>query len=350
MIQKNTSQTKTAPEMGTKRVTAKISRRRKAYEASTAFKEALVVVQHDLRQATVTHLSEVTEFLSWVRKNGLTVDRRQLRKKLNGIHKDISASLRVYVGFVLRFGVYLEFISRGGERSFEPKYLGLGHSQMKVGVRGGKLVPPSPEPDAEVRDLFASIGGLPAEIRREAKRKRSSVLMSEQSKRADAELMERGLSKEEVAYLRAVQRTRGSNPEDAKLRIVEVDSEDNSSVTQLLDAAYDPLSITFLLVGSRGQTRLMCLVGELVRDDEWKQLGVVRSIMQTVMWGKAPAGAPLKRFAQDLDQVPADGTISMDVVLAATIGDTETDRKRTEKRLQRARERADRVRKQIALL
>jgi hypothetical protein len=314
--------------------------------------EAFVVVKYDLHQAAAMHPSDVMEFLSWVRKNGLTKSRDQIFTKIKEFDKDVTASLRLYIGFVLRFGVYLEFIRRDGALEFVPKYRVPRHSQLKVGVKGGDLIPPPAEPDADSRDLFASTGGMPADIRKGVKRKRSRILMSEQSKVADAKLMERGSSEEEVAYLRAAQRMRGSNPEDAKLRIVEVDSEDTSSVTQLLDAAYDPLSITFLLVGSRGQTRLMCLVGELVSDDEWNQLGVVRAILQKELWGKAPAGAPvnLEQFIQDIDRIPPNGKISKDCVIKASGNESAAaDMKRAEKRLQRAKLRADRVRRNIAL-
>jgi len=160
------------------------------------------------------------------------------------------------------------------------------------------------------------------------------------------------LSEDEVTSLRAVQRKRGSNPEDDKLRIFDVYSGDTSSLTQLLDAAYDPLSITFLLVRSRGQVRLMSLVGELVSDYEWNQMGVVRANVHEVLWGKAPAGAPLnfQQFAQDIGRIPPDGKISRNAAIDA-LGDipTETDIKRMEKRLQRATSRADSVRRNIAL-
>jgi len=332
-------------------MTAESAWREKAYEESTAFKEALVVVQHDLRQAAAKHPTDVKAFLSWVRENGPTISRGQIRKKIGGFHKDVTASLRLYVGFALRFQVYLEFIRRDAVLEFVPNYPGPRNSQLKVGVRGGELIAPPAEPDADVRDVFATVGGMPAQIRRDVK-KGSRILMSEQRKVDDAELMERGLREEEVDYLRAVQRSRGCNPEDAKLRIVEVDCEDSSSVTQLLDAAYDPLSITFLLVGSRGQTRLMCLVGELVSDDEWNRLGVVRAIVHKIMWGKAPAGKRVDspQFAQDIDRIPTDGRISKTFVIDAiggTVSDTEM--KRMEKRLQRAKARADRVRRNIAL-
>jgi hypothetical protein len=313
--------------------------------------EALVVVEHDLHRAAKMHPDDVREFLSWVRKSGLTSSRGQIREKIHGFHKDVTSSLRLYIGFVLRFRVYLRFIHRDGKLEFVPNYDGPRHSQLKVGVRGGELIPPPVEPDADARDLFASIGGMPAQIRRSVKAKGSRILMSEQSKVADAKLMERGMPEEEVACLRAAQRMRGSNPEDARLRITEVYSEDTGSVTQLLDEAYDPLSITFLLVGSRGQTRLMCLVGELVSDDEWNQLGVVRAILQKVMRGKAPAGKPVnfEQFAQDISRIPPNGKISKDCVITASgIESTHADMKRAEKRLQRAKLRADRVRRQIA--
>jgi hypothetical protein len=339
--------------MRTKRVTAGSSRRRKAFEGSTTFKEALVVVQHDLRQAAETHPSDVTEFLSWVRKTGLTGSTDQILKKIDKFHKDVTASLRLYVGFVLRFHVYLRFIHRDGAMKLIPKYEGPRNSQLKARVKEGKLIPPPAEPDADVRDRFAWSGGIPEQIRRSVK-KGSRILSSEQRKEDDAKLMERGMSEEEVGLLRAAQRRHACNPEDAKLRIVEVDSEDTSSVSRLLDVAYDPLSITFLLVRSRGQTRVMCLVGELVSDDEWNQMGVIHAAVHKVMWGKTPAGAPVdfEQFAQDIVRIPLGGKIPTNSVIDALVEtgsktDT-TDIKRMEKRLQRAKSRADRVRRQIA--
>lgn len=338
-------------QMRTQGVTPESAWRKKAYHGSTAFMEALVVVQHDLSQAAAKHPSDVIALLSWVRKNGLATSSRQILKKIQSFHKDIAASLRLYIGFVLRFQVYLKFSRRGGDLKFVPDYEGPLHSQLKIGVRGGELIAPPAEPDADVRDLFAFVGGTPEEIRKAVKRKGSRILMSEQSRDADAMLMEHGLSEEEVVDLRAAQRRRGVNPEDAKLRIVEVDSEDASSVTQLLDEAYDPLSITFLLVRSRGQTRLLCLVGELVSDKEWNQLGVVRAVAHKVMRGKAPAGkrVNIQQFAQDVDRIPPDGTISKKALFAAIGGPGRgPDVSRMEKRLQRAKLRAERVRQKIA--
>lgn len=312
--------------------------------------EALVVVQHDLGQAAAKHPTDVKAFLSWVRENGLTMKRGKIRKKIEEFHSDVTDSLRLYIGFVLRFRVYLKYIRHEGVLKFEPDYEGTRHSQLKVGVRGGTLVAPTAEPDADFRDLFASSGGTPAKIRSGVKSKGSRILMSKQSREDDSELMGRGLSEEEVDHLREVQRRRGINPEDEKLRFVEVDSDDTSSLTQLLDQAYDPPSITFLLVRSRGQTRLVCVVGELVSDDEWNQLGVVRPVMQKVMWKRAPAGAPVDfpQFAQDIKRIPPNGKISRNSVIDASDQKTsETDLKRTEKRLQRAKDRADRVRRQM---
>jgi hypothetical protein len=285
-----------------------------------------------------------------VNENGLTISRRQILKKIEEFHKDVTSSLRLYVGFVLRFHVYLEFIPGDGAVEFVPKYTRPRHLQLKFGVKGGELIPPPAEPFDYVSDPFASIGGMPAQIRRGVKKKGSPILMSEQNKAEDAELIEIGMSKEDVAFLRAAQRTFGTNPEDAKLRFAVVDSDDTSSVTRLLDVAYDPLSITFLLVGSRGQTRLMCLVGELVSNDEWNHLGVVRAIVHKVMWGKAPAGAPIDsgQFAKDLDRLPHDEKISKDSVINA-IGGTgsTTEMNRMEKRLRSAKLRLDRVRKRL---
>jgi hypothetical protein len=122
-------------------------------------------------------------------------------------------------------------------------------------------------------------------------------------------------------------------------------------MTQLLDEAFDPLLITVLLVRSRGQTRLMCLVGELVSDDEWNQFGVVRPIVQEIMWGRAPAGAPVnfQQFTQDIDRIPPDGRILRDSAIDALDGATsETDIRRAVKWLQRAKKRADRVRENLA--
>lgn len=337
--------------MPTKRVTAGCAWRERAFEGSRTFKEALVVVQHDLQRAAEMHPSDVMAFLSWVRKNGLTISRGQIGKKINAFHKDVRASLRLYTGFLLRFHVYLKFTRRDGALEFVPIYEVPRHSQLMVVVRGGELIPPPAAPDEDARDLLASIGGMPAQIRWGVKRKRLSILMSEQSDAADAELMESGWSEEKVAYLRAAQRRRGNNPEDAKLRFVEIECEETSSVSQLLDVAYDPLSITFLLVGSRGQTRLMCLVGELVSNAEWNQLGAVRASVHERLWGKAPAGAPVdfQQFAQDLDRIPPDGKITNDCVITASGSEsTAADMTRTEQRLRRAKRRSNLVRRQIA--
>ncbi len=340
--------------MGAKRVTAgsESTWRQSVYEASTAFNEALLVVRHDLHQAAKMHPNDVKAFVSWVRHNGLTVSTLQARGKANEFDPEISASLRLYIGYVLRFRVYLKFVRRESALEFVPNYEGSRHSQLKFRVRLGKLVPLPVEPEADVRDRFASIGGIPAQIRKRIKDKGSRILLTEQIKLADAELMERGMSKVEVDSLRASQRLRGSNPEDAKLRIVEVHSEDTSAVTELLDRAYDPLSITFLLVESREQPRLMCLVGELVSNYEWNQLGVVRAIVHKVRRGKGPAGAPvnLKQFAQDIDRIPPDGKLSTPYLVGMIGGHgSDIEIKRIEKRLQRAKSRAERVRQQISL-
>jgi len=132
---------------------------------------------------------------------------------------------------------------------------------------------------------------------------------------------------------------------------VEVHIQDDSAMTQLLDLAYDPVSITFLLLDSRRQMRLMCLVGELVSDRDWNQLGVVRSEAYKSVRGLGQAGAPFdfEQFAQDIHALPSDGRISKNVVGNATGAGTETDNRRTEKRLQRAKARLKRVREQVSI-
>jgi len=95
--------------MRTKSVTAESAWRRKAYEGSTAYDEALVVVRHDLHQAAEMHPTDVKAFLSWVRENGLAISRRQIGRKIGGLHKDVRAWFRLYTAFLLRFHVYLEF-------------------------------------------------------------------------------------------------------------------------------------------------------------------------------------------------------------------------------------------------
>jgi hypothetical protein len=189
-------------QVRTKRATPESAWRIKAYEGSTAFMEALVVVQHDLRRAAAKHPTDVKEFLSWVRENGLTMNGRQVLKKIKGFHKDVDASLRLYVGFVLRFNVHLEYTRRNDVPEFEPNYEAPRHSQLKVGVRGGELTAPQADPDADVRDLFASVGGTPVKIRIGIKRKDSRILMSQQRREDDAELVREGLSEEDVALLR----------------------------------------------------------------------------------------------------------------------------------------------------
>ncbi len=325
--------------------------RKKAFEGSTAFKEAMVVVEHDLRRAASTHAIDVEAFLLWMRENGLAATGSEIREKIKEFDKGIIDSFRLYVGFVLRFQVHLNFVRRKGVVAFVPDFEGPRQSQLRVRMRGGDLIPPQAEPDGDIRDLFASIGGVPEQIRVGIKKKGSLILMSEQVKADDAMLLGSGWSDDEVALLRATQRKRGINPEDAKLRIIEVDSGFASSVTQLLDASYDPLSITFLLVKSREQMRLMCLVGELVSDKEWNQLGVFRAIVQSVVRGNTPAGRPFNshQFAQDLERIPTDGKITNDAVIKAIDGKgTARDVKRAEKRLQRAKSRLDRVRRQIS--
>src|ERR1700722_2471032 len=167
--------------------------RREAYEGSTAFMEALAVVQHDLHQAAAKNPSDVKAFLTWMRQSGQTMSGRQIRQKIEAFHSDVIDSLRLYVGFVLRFHVYLKFIRRDGVLEFVPNYKTPLQSQLKVGVKGGKLIPPPAEPDADVRVLFAFTGGMPAEIRKGVKKKGSRILMSEQRKLADALMMGRGL-------------------------------------------------------------------------------------------------------------------------------------------------------------
>lgn len=334
--------------MAIKRVSRKASWRQSAYEASPAFREALAVAQHDLRHAASQDRAEVEAFLSWLRDGGLETNRRQILKKTEKFDHRAAAALLLYVGFVLRFRVQLKLVERVGGIDFVPIYKGPAHRQLSVDLSGGKLISPPADPDDDVRDRFASIGGLPAEIRNRIKKKRARILMSEQADAADAQLRGRGMSEEDVSALRAVLRRRGRNPEDERICTIEVTSRSTSSLTRLLDIAYDPVSITFLFVSARGQTRMMCLVGELVSEDDWNRAGAVRTTAQSVISKKAAAGAPFdaEQFADDISKISQDGSIPKAAVIDVGGADPK-NMKNTQKRLQRARSRLERIRKEI---
>ena len=337
--------------MGTKRTAEEHGRLRAAYEQTAAFGEALVVVQHDLQKAAELHPKDVNEFLSWVRTNGSTARMHHILRKISTFHREVVAALRLYMGFALRFHLHLEPTAKDGKWHFVPIYEPR-HSQLKLKFIKGKLVAPPVDPDADVRDIFASSSGLPAQIRRGVKRKGSRYLLTQDVNSADAKLIERGQSEKAVDRLRAVQRRRGCNPEDEKFRFVEVDSDSSSEITQLLDIAYDPLSVTFLLISSRQQTRLLCLVGELASDKEWNQLGAVRAAVHKIKRGKMPAGAPIKlaQFAQEIQQIPPDGKIIKSCVTAAMDGKGKgSGFEQTERRLQRAKQRLYQLRGQITI-
>lgn len=327
--------------------------RKQAFHASTTFREASIVVQQDLLQVANEHPDDVREFLSWMRSHARAT-KIQVLAKIEQLDRAVAEPLRLYSGFVLRFRVHLKLINRNGGLEIQQNYTRPRLSQLKAKVIGGKLIHPPLDSDEDCRYRFASIGGLPAAIRKAIKTKGAAVLLTQEREEADEELIRSSLiSKAELDYLRQTQRARSSNPEDARLRFVEVDLEEASALAKLLDLAYDPVSITFLLVDSQRQKRLLCLVGELVTDRDWKQFGVVRAVFPKVISGKTSAGAPVDfdQFAKDIARLPYKGKIPNNLAIDAIGGEGIVDPtvfKNTEKRLQRAKLRRNAVRRQLA--
>ena len=240
---------------------------------------------------------------------------------------------RMYAAFVLRYRVVL-CSSSALDVNLVPILEELQSGEQKAVLRDGRL--------QEVAAIKRqSDGALMLE-----KLVRSSVA-------SDTDLVARGMSVSEARRLKETINRRGL--ERYRLPLIHLTEEATpdcqpplTPMTELLDRFYDPTTITSIIVKSRKQPYLVCLVGELATADEWSAYASVRTELHKAVYRVSAVGRPGRRKKQRSDLLAASDRrgISQETAFNRST-ETQTQLESRRKALYRARNRAKRVRESL---
>ncbi len=309
------------------------------YGDSDTFKDVLLVVRHDLNEAAKEHLAEVDAFLQWAQPE--TLRRDNIEKKIRQYPAALQRTIRLYVAFVLRFRVTLELHEGKDTVSFGTQIEEISGPQLRARIEHGKL-----QPAVRISSGLALA----------AKGKRIShgdvVSVKTLIKRGKSPLVAQAT----VAQLRDSLRRRGIPAGHARIRIVEL-SEDvgraggarATLATQILDAFYDPVDITFVVFRSRNQPYLLSLIGELVDAKDWEGYGAILAALHKQLYGVSPAGRRLNREkrSKNLSALGRNEIVTKSLVIEHAIGSTERDLSTQDKSFRRSRHWAEQIRKSL---
>jgi hypothetical protein len=281
------------------RVEGEVEWRKEVFERSRTCMDYLDVVKEEIQEAAKKDPAAVRKFLSWAQPDRLmTADAFNRVKKYD---RDLRRAFAIYLAFVFRFRVWLRPSPRE-PFTLIPVYDSVPSPEVReVVVKGGSFVSVGHEEDEDAQGHPAA-GGIPGKVRRALKEKNVKRVfvpghLSELTQFLISQGKDPRAADEYVERLAEMMTRHGCNPEDIKIRLDEVLAGPDAVITKLLDATYDPLTITFMIVESQRRRYLLALVGELVSAKDWSDLAAVRTALHQELYGESPAGRRPNRSA-----------------------------------------------------
>jgi hypothetical protein len=308
--------------------------RARRYRADRVFSAALEAIRDDLQKAYEIAPTTCEKFLkaAWLNEGRLAPPEDANTDKL------VRDAMSRYLVFIERFKVIFtppffaesDLLEKDDLRK-EPKLpkssspskrelklnaecMSVGPAQMALVAERGKIVPasrPIKGQEEDVREAVSRSYGLPDQVREKLRKsggKRPLVRVivpkrpeAEESILEDEEVSsrnaKRGRPRKDAGTLKRAMKSlerRNEVPVVVEPRIVELEihNESKADIGQLLELAYDPIGITYVIVLSKGIEYLVAIVGEALPKMDWARQGKVVTAINDIYRKMKRSGRP----------------------------------------------------------